>query len=102
MISVHAFFSFSSLMFFFSFSPFPSSLLQHERGQQGDNEEMGCHDELPPHRFMGSASALATLMQQENMLRVHADGEGMQEGGKLGGWDAETRHLLFQGPALLF
>lgn len=84
MINVHAFFSLSSLLFFFSFSPFPSSLLQHERGQQGDNKKMGCHDELQPHRFMVSASALATLVQQENMLRIRADGEGMQEGGKLG------------------
>ena len=85
MIRVHAFFSFSSPMFFFSFSPFPSSLLQREHGQQGDDEKMGCREELQLHRFMVSASALATLMQQENMLRVSADGEGMQEGGKLGG-----------------
>ena len=63
--------------------------------------KMGWNEELQLHHFMMSTSALATLIEQENMLRGSADGKEMQEGGKVGDGNAETRHLLFEGPTLL-
>lgn len=85
------------------FSPFLSSFPPYISVSIASKEamKMGWNEELQLHHFMMSTSALATLIEQENMLRGSADGKEMQEGGKVGDGNAETRHLLFEGPTLL-